>query len=899
MKRLLFLLAWAFVPILAANAPAQTNDGYVGIYGDSLGTQACASVPPYTSVTLYVIAMTSGGSANGFTGAEFRIEVTSPSGWYLSYTPPGTASIVMGNPIDIDPDPNAGGGLNLGFPSCQVPDGDGRVKLGTLSVLNASGSPTNLLVRRHSHPSNAGFACPLFVACDDPYFTKVCMTASPPDSCTLGVQKAAALSSADPIIFTTSINTEQSGPPPEVRYNASRIVVWFKPGIVDLPAGRTSARVEDALYASSSVPSHLAAIGAQGIEMLTPTATLENLVVTDGAGTRPLDPAQLDMYRVTLADTNVCAAVSALSTDPDVLEASLDRMRHTQLVPNDQLFSKQWWLRNTGQYNGVVGADLHATNAWDRIAGLLSLPVDVVVIDMGVDVGHSELAGRVIDGPNYVTSGLPNDDDVVGSHGTSLAGIIGAQGNNSAGVAGGDWNARIVRIKACDDGGHCPVSNTSAAVDWARVHGYRIVNLSLGGPGSSQAEQIVFKNAFLAGMAVFAAMGNDNGRTTHYPAAYSPFTIAVGAMMHKGVRWDDTQITDSWFVPNPNVDCYPCGSNTGPHIRFVAPGGRFIETTRSRSTGSYWALNPTSGQYGFGGTSAATPVAAATAALLQSLEPTLTGEDLAEVLSRKADDVPGTPTGWDDQTGYGSINADLAIAFLTGQNKVAQGTITSVSDVSTVNGGNRTIFGWPGIANGTYLTYRHTIQGTATFDQSFIATPTVWARQASSNGADLENPIVYSGWSPNVRVIAANSTQVTFEAYVYDLREQGSGSPKGWWPTTPSGVYFAYTAVGPIAVTDTEERTAGWMSLAVAPVPARSFAQIRFSLSKPEAAKLAIYDVAGRLVRNLVAQRLAPGPHQYNWDLRSQGGQPVGSGVYFARLNVPAGTRVTRMVVLR
>jgi hypothetical protein len=74
--------------VLAPAALAQTNNGYVGIYVDSLGTTPCTSVPPMTGTTLYVIAKTAGASSNGITGAEFRIEVTSPSGWFISYTPP-------------------------------------------------------------------------------------------------------------------------------------------------------------------------------------------------------------------------------------------------------------------------------------------------------------------------------------------------------------------------------------------------------------------------------------------------------------------------------------------------------------------------------------------------------------------------------------------------------------------------------------------------------------------------------------------------------------------------------------------------------------------------------------------------------------------------------------------
>jgi len=95
-------------------------------------TTPCATIPQSTGATLYVIAQTDGGTASGITGAEFRVEVTNPSGWLLSYTSPVAGSVVLGNPIDTDPDPDAGGGLNLAFPSCQTPTGSGHVKLGTI-----------------------------------------------------------------------------------------------------------------------------------------------------------------------------------------------------------------------------------------------------------------------------------------------------------------------------------------------------------------------------------------------------------------------------------------------------------------------------------------------------------------------------------------------------------------------------------------------------------------------------------------------------------------------------------------------------------------------------------------------------------------------------------------------
>jgi hypothetical protein len=89
---------WYSGILLCVSSPllGQTGDGYIGIYRDSLGTEACASVPQYTGVTLFVIAKTAGQSADGIAGAEFRIEITAPEGWYISYNPPSSANIVSG-----------------------------------------------------------------------------------------------------------------------------------------------------------------------------------------------------------------------------------------------------------------------------------------------------------------------------------------------------------------------------------------------------------------------------------------------------------------------------------------------------------------------------------------------------------------------------------------------------------------------------------------------------------------------------------------------------------------------------------------------------------------------------------------------------------------------------------
>lgn len=210
---------------LAFPAPSlgQTGDGFVGIYEDAAGTQPCSQIPPWSGKTLHVVASLAGASVNGITGAEFRIEVTNPSGWFVSYAAPN-GSTPLGNPIDIEPtNPDDGSGLTIAFSECRVPDASGRVTLGTIAIYNAGASSTLLLVKRHSRPSNESYPCPLFVLCDAPVYSKVCMTPSTQDPCSLSVEKTASHDPSDVPVFSTSLNASGGGngnlpPEPLVRW---------------------------------------------------------------------------------------------------------------------------------------------------------------------------------------------------------------------------------------------------------------------------------------------------------------------------------------------------------------------------------------------------------------------------------------------------------------------------------------------------------------------------------------------------------------------------------------------------------------------------------------------------------------------------------------------------------
>jgi FlgD Ig-like domain len=85
----------------------------------------------------------------------------------------------------------------------------------------------------------------------------------------------------------------------------------------------------------------------------------------------------------------------------------------------------------------------------------------------------------------------------------------------------------------------------------------------------------------------------------------------------------------------------------------------------------------------------------------------------------------------------------------------------------------------------------------------------------------------------------------------------------------------------------------------VLPNPAVSRATIRFTLPGPVAFRLGIFDVSGRLIRRSFAIPDAGGAGQFDWDLTGSDGQRVQAGVYFARLNTLAGSRVIPISVIK
>ncbi len=367
------------------------------------------------------------------------------------------------------------------------------------------------------------------------------------------------------------------------------------------------------------------------------------------------DPEEEQKYRTLMA-------IKDLQQDPRVEFASPNYIRRPQNVPNDPLFSEQWHYRLI---------DLPA--AWDMTTG--DAEVVVAVIDTGVRTDHPDLAGKLVDGYDFVSSiaragdgdGIDSDPyDPFGGvyHGTHVAGTVAAATNNGAGVAGAGWRTRVMPLRALgeDEGTFYDIIQAMLYAaglpnDSGRVPSRRadVINLSLGGPlvQPDGFEQSIVDQIRAEGVIIVAAAGNQANSVPFYPASYAG-VVSVSAVRRPLLADGD-----------PALASY---SSFGPDIDIAAPGGDGLDAIVSTSGPlcDNPGRCPIDAYAGLRGTSMAAPHVAAVVALMQSArrsigEAPLSPLEFDALLQDQLLTRDLGATGRDDQFGYGLINARLAV----------------------------------------------------------------------------------------------------------------------------------------------------------------------------------------------------------------------------------------------
>jgi len=335
-------------------------------------------------------------------------------------------------------------------------------------------------------------------------------------------------------------------------------------------------------------------------------------------------------------NADILSIVEDYSSCPTVEYAEPNGIFYLSGVPNDDNFSKQWALQNTGQNGGTPGDDIDAPEAWNIETG--SSDVIIAVIDTGIDYNHPDLADNIWINKNEIPNNGVDDDhngfiddahgwdfanndsdplDHVG-HGTLCSGIASAVTNNSIGIAGVCWNCKIIPVQAAD--GYAGFSDDYAkAIVYAADNGADVISMSWGSYNSSNIIHDAIDYAYSKNVVLVAAAGNivlDISRK-FYPAAFDG-VIAV-ASTDKNDNKAKTSNYGNWVdVAAPGDEIY----STMPTYRVEMNSDPFFLSE------NYDYCN---------GTSMACPMVAGLAALLVSYNPNLTLDEVSSIIYDSTD----------------------------------------------------------------------------------------------------------------------------------------------------------------------------------------------------------------------------------------------------------------------
>jgi thermitase len=238
-----------------------------------------------------------------------------------------------------------------------------------------------------------------------------------------------------------------------------------------------------------------------------------------------------------------------------------------------------------------------------------SAPI-IAVVDTGVDYTHPDLGtAKIIKGPDYWDGDMDPMDTT--GHGTHVAGIAAALTDNQVGVAGVSGQSKVLAIRV--GVWWIPVFAGAAGIVYAADYsGVKVINLSWGGDWPDPYIADAVQYAIGKGILVVAAAGNGDTDEPMYPAAY-PNVLAVGATEAEEVGCEESLVRKAYF------------SNYGDYVDIAAPGVGILSTIPG-------------GEYEpYDGTSMASPYVAGAAALIWGKWPSLTRQQVYDLLVTTGD----------------------------------------------------------------------------------------------------------------------------------------------------------------------------------------------------------------------------------------------------------------------
>lgn len=349
--------------------------------------------------------------------------------------------------------------------------------------------------------------------------------------------------------------------------------------------------------------------------------------------------------------------VQRLRQETTIEYAEFNGIRQANLMPSDPAYLAgfQWNLNL-----------IQMPAAWEITTG--SSNVIAAVLDTGIR-NHPELNANLLStGYDFID----NDHDpteplfpTASFHGTHVAGTIAAMGNNDSGMAGISWNTKIMPVRVLGSLGRgsdtailngmryaAGLVNSSGTRPHQRAH---IINMSLAGAEAcTSLYQNTINEVIAAGVVVVAAAGNEGENLSPTTPASCQGVISVAAV-----------------DPSVRLTSY---SNYQPYVTVAAPGGEL-----SHIHDAILSTLLTSGfnqfYYKFQqGTSMAAPHVTGVAALMLSVNPSLSPAQVKSILSGTAQSVivarnEGNGSIMNVSIPFGLLDASAAVAVAAGHAK--------------------------------------------------------------------------------------------------------------------------------------------------------------------------------------------------------------------------------------
>ncbi|MBK9472138.1 MAG: S8 family peptidase [bacterium] len=649
------------------------------------------------------------------------------------------------------------------------------------------------------------------------------------------------------------------------------VTMMLAPDDVALPDELDSARISSSSIASQSLLSVLAGRGAFAIARTYPDFDRDRLVRVNrfGETVRLIDMSSI--FHVLVNSPEDAEGLVAELQDLDSVAWAYvpgGFERHGVAV-SDPLYvgGQQWGLRNTGWRGGYVGFDIDVNRAWDFTVG--ANDVKIAAVDGPVDETHPDLAGRVTN----ISTGEMMD------HPTEVVSVAAAS-RNGQGMVGVDWECTIVNLTdELTESNSDLIENINTGIDLdvdVLIHSYHtLIGFIDPQPGEAPDHKIACANAYNMGILNVCAAGNDNTSTVYYPAGFNDICFAVGGANRFGSRWERSD-TDG-------------GSNYGNHVDVMAPADSVVMVN-----GAGWTT------IGIG-TSYAAPFVAGVASLLLAeypgdwIFPELWPNDLMSIMRLTARDMGGPP-----YMGQGLVQAGAAIMALKAPNLLTHGSIAAneFQQYSTLGPFTTRLYGFDGIYDGALcrVTYRwmkaEAIPVGGIYDTSHDVE--IWQRGYTA-GYSYESPVYNYGWA--ALSYYPSSDTISASTFILDVVDLNSGLHHTFPPNGELNV--KYSMLGRRQDLSAVVADPPKSALICSPNPFNARVRVKYQGRPGELARIAIFDVAGRCVRDLYSGVCQDSAVELNWDGNDSEGQQLSSGGYFVRVESGGESIVKRVVLIK